>query len=64
MHSGLCWKYVVPSIPGWGIRRPRLPTLNKKPLPSKLGSVSFKVVITGHYAGYTSFSGINISKQI
>ena len=30
-HLGLCWKKVVPSIPGGDFRR--LPTLNKRPLP-------------------------------
>ena len=30
-HRGLCWKQVVPSIPGGDFRR--LPTLNKRPLP-------------------------------
>ena len=29
-HRGLCWKQVVPSIPGGDFRR--LPTLNKRPL--------------------------------
>ena len=28
-HRGLCWKLVVPSIPGGDFRR--LPTLNKRP---------------------------------
>ena len=31
-HRGLFWKQVVPSIPGGDLRR--LPTLNKRPLPS------------------------------
>ena len=30
-HRGLCWKYVVPSIPGGDFRR--LSMLNKRPLP-------------------------------
>ena len=30
-HRGLCWKQVVPFIPGGDFRR--LPTLNKRPLP-------------------------------
>ena len=35
-HRGLCWKQVVPSIPGRDFRR--LPTLNKRPLPLPLHS--------------------------
>ena len=39
-HRGLCWKQVVPSIPGGDFRR--LPTLNKRPLPFKLFDSHFR----------------------
>ena len=44
-HRGLCWKLVVPSIPGGDFRR--LPTLNMRPLPLPLTE------LVNHYANRT-----------
>ena len=46
-HRGLCWKQVVPSIPGGDFRR--LPTLNKRPLPLPFIGVNFLEFLYSQY---------------